>query len=67
MAAGVNGVSTRKVAGLARVIGSDPSLSRSEVWRICQGLAGEIQVVLERPPQGTSPNLSLDATALPAA
>lgn len=63
MEAYVQGVSTRGVDDLAKALGSDTGISKSEVSRICGDLDSELGVFRTRPLDHTRfPYVYLDAT-----
>jgi putative transposase len=56
----VNGVSTRKVDRLVEQLGLH-HLSTDQVSRLCRGLDEQVRVLRERPLEGASPSLWVDA------
>jgi putative transposase len=56
----VNGVSTRRVDRLVEQLGVT-GLSKDQVSRLCRGLDEQVRVFRERPLEGRSPYLWLDA------
>jgi transposase-like protein len=61
--ADVQGVSTRRVDDLVKALGMT-GISKSQVSRLCQELAAEVERFRTRPLQGPYPYVTLDATFL---
>ena len=65
MEAYINGVSTRKVDALVSALGSQSSISKSQVSRICQEIDQQVQAFLNRPLQESGyAYVYMDATYL---
>jgi len=63
MEAYLHGTSTRKVDDLAKALGADSGISKSEVSRICADLDTEVAAFRDRSlSQAAFPNVFLDAT-----